>query len=111
MERKRCMVYFFKEVQDHPNLEYVMLDATITRAHACAAGYFKDSAYAQALRRSRGGFSIKIHVLVDALGNPLKFILIVGRYHEITKVPDLIEGIEKSFVIADKGYDSNAFIH
>ena len=33
---------------------------------------------AQALGRSRGGFSIKIHVSVDGLGNPLRFIL-TGR--------------------------------
>jgi len=29
----------------------------------------------QALGRSKGGFSTKIHVSVDALGNPLRFIL------------------------------------
>ena len=31
---------------------------------------------AQALGRSRGGFSTKIHVSVDGLGNPLRFILL-----------------------------------
>lgn len=32
----------------------------------------------QALGRSRGGFSTKIHALSDALGNPLQFILTGG---------------------------------
>ena len=32
----------------------------------------------QALGRNRGGFSTKIHVSVDGLGNPLRFILTLG---------------------------------
>jgi hypothetical protein len=32
----------------------------------------------QALGRSRGGFSTKIHASVDALGNPLRFRLTGG---------------------------------
>src|SRR5262245_46217571 len=33
---------------------------------------------AQALGRSRGGFSTKLHITVDALGNGLRFILTSG---------------------------------
>ncbi len=33
---------------------------------------------AQGLGGSRGVFSTKLHVLVDALGNPLKFLLTSG---------------------------------
>ena len=33
----------------------------------------------QALGRSRGGFSTKSHVAVDALGNPLDFVLTEGQ--------------------------------
>ncbi|MBK8755061.1 MAG: transposase [Candidatus Competibacteraceae bacterium] len=42
------------------------------RAHACAAGAISRLADLpdQALGRSKGGFSSKIHALVDALGNP-----------------------------------------
>ena len=40
---------------------------------------------AQALGRSRGGFSTKIHVSVDGLGNPLRFILTGGQQHDITQ--------------------------
>ena len=39
----------------------------------------KGSQAAQALGRSRGGFSTKIHVSVDGLGNPLRFILTGGQ--------------------------------
>lgn len=31
----------FKQIQKDPDLEYVMLDSTIIRANACAAGYKK----------------------------------------------------------------------
>ena len=33
----------------------------------------------QALGKSRGGFSAKAHISVDALGNPLRFILTSGE--------------------------------
>ena len=47
---------------------------------------------AQALGRSRGGFSTKIHVSVDGLGNPLRFILTGGQQHDITQAEELIAG-------------------
>ena len=37
---------------------------------------------AQALGRSRGGFSTKVHIAVDALGNPLRLILTAGQRHD-----------------------------
>ena len=49
--------------EDHDN-EYMMIDATIVRAHQHSAGARK-----QAIGRSRGGPSTKIHALADALGN------------------------------------------
>lgn len=54
----------------------VMLDSTAIRAHQHAAGAQKKHG-PQALGRSRGGFGTKIHVVVDALGNPLGFTLTV----------------------------------
>ena len=64
---------------------------------------------AQALGRSRGGFSTKIHVTVDALGNPLRFRLTGGQRHDITQAEDLIAGFSCEYVIADKGYDADDF--
>ena len=109
-EQKGVWLKLFEAVQDTPDTEAIMVDATIVRAHACAAGYGKDSQEKQALGRSKGGFTTKIHALVDALGNPLKFILTAGQRHEITQAPALREGWKNALFIADKGYDSNAFI-
>lgn len=90
-----------------PDLEYVMIDATIVRAHACAAGYGNQDE--QGLGRSKGGFTSKIHAKVDALGNLLAIIITPGQRNEITQANALIKGVQGSNVIADKGYDSNDF--
>lgn len=55
--------------------EYCMIDSTIIRSHACAAGYEKNGNDQNALGRSIGGFTTKIHAHSDRFGNPLKFIL------------------------------------
>lgn len=90
--------------------ESVMIDATIIRAHPCAAGYEKDQGPRECLERSKGGFTTKIHVVVDALGQALRFSLTPGQRHDITQAPDLLQGFEHANIIADKGYDSNALI-
>ena len=90
---------------EDPDLEYIMIDTTIVRAHACAAGYGNQSE--EGLGRSKGGFSSKIHAKVDALGNPLKFIVTPGQQNDCTQASRLIESVSQSYVMADKAYDSN----
>jgi len=84
------------------DLEYIMIDATIVRAHACAAGY--GSQDEQGLGRSKGGFTSKIHAKVDALGNLLKIIITPGQRNDVTQAAALLEGVENAHIIADKGY-------
>lgn len=92
------------------DLEWLIPDGTIIRAHPCAAGapakrVGQDS---QALGRSKGGFSSKIHALVDGLGNPLDFVLTGGERHDVTQGTVLLQGYKGDYVIADKAYDSDA---
>lgn len=47
---------------------------------------------------------------VDGLGNPLRFELTAGQHHDITQAEALIVDFEAEHVIADKGYDSVAFL-
>jgi transposase len=61
--------------EDHDN-EYVMIDATIVRAHQYSAG-------ARAIGRSRGGPSTKIHALTDAVGNPCALVMVIEDLHWI----------------------------
>jgi len=46
----------------------------------------------------------------DALGNPVRWQLTAGQAHDITQASALIAGFQVEQVIADKAYDSNAFI-
>jgi transposase len=64
----------------------------------------------QALGRSRGGFSTKIHILVDALGNPLRFLLTGGQRHDVSQAVALLGDSFSTYVIADKGYDAADFL-
>jgi transposase len=90
--------------------EIIIIDATFIRAHPCAAGYKKDSQDQEALGRSKGGFTTKIHAVVDALGQALRFTLTPGQRNDITQAPQLLAGFVNTIVIADKGYDANALI-
>lgn len=65
---------------------------------------------AQALGRSRGGFSTKIHAKVDGLGNPLHFILTGGERHESTQAEALLGEQVGDYVLADRAFDSDDFI-
>ena len=64
----------------------------------------------QALGRSRGGFSTKIHVTVDGLGYPLRLHLTAGERHDIIKAHDLIADLAFDFVIADRSYAAQDFL-
>lgn len=86
--------------------EYAMIDATIVRAHQHSAGAPKSSGD-QAIGRSRGGLSTKIHALVDALGNPLKIILTAGQVHDLTGADALLPGMQAEALLADKAYDAD----
>jgi transposase len=98
----------FDAVKD-PDLEWLMLDSTVVRAHQHAAGMNRTDDD-QALGRSRGGFGTKIHVAVDALGNPVTIRLSPGQDADITHAEALLADHEPEAVIGDKGYDSDAFV-
>ncbi len=60
--------------------------------------------------RSRGGLTTKVHLRVDGLGDPQQVILTPGQVHDITQAPALMKDVEVEIAIADKGYDSEAFV-
>ena len=64
----------------------------------------------EALGRSRGGLSTKIHMVTDAQGQPLRFILTGGLVSDYKPADQLLENIQSSFVLADKGYDSQHLV-
>lgn len=71
-----------------------------------SAGCRKKTAQAaEAMGKSRGGLSTKIHATVDALGNPLRLLLTPGQASEYEQAAALIDGFTCEAVLVDKGYD------
>jgi transposase len=64
----------------------------------------------QALGRSRGGFSTKIPIAVDALGNPVDFVLTGGQGADVPQAEPLRAAHEAGAYILDKAYDSDAVV-
>lgn len=64
--------------------EWLMIDSTVVRAHQHAARA-RGGQGPQALGRSKGGFSSKIHLLSDALGYPLHYIVTSGERADCTQ--------------------------
>jgi transposase len=54
--------------------------------------------------------TIKIHALVDALGNPVEVMLSAGQDHALTCAHPLIEAVDPGALIADKAFDADPFI-
>ncbi len=76
----------------------------------------------EALGRSRGGFSTKLHLVCDGLGNPLAALLTPGQQHESTVCQELLADVRvrtspgggrprtrPKLVVADRGYDAGDF--
>ena len=60
----------------------------------------------QAIGKSRGGLTTKIAVIVDALGNLIRFVPLSGQRHDISSFDALIDGIYYLALIGDKGFDA-----
>lgn len=61
-----------------------------------------------ALGRSRGGFSTKLHAVVDTKGRPT-YIAITRGSGTMMKADELLANAPGKAIIADAGYDSNRF--
>ena len=73
-------------------------------------GRRKRGAQEQAIGKSRGGRTTKIHAVVDEEGRIIAFELTGGNRHDIKPAPDLIETLPPAkSLLADAAYDSEAF--
>ena len=90
--------------------QHVSIDSSVIRANACAAGAKGSTAEDEALGRSKGGFSCKVHALTDALGLPIRFIVTPGQAADIKQAIPLMEGVTAEALLADKGYDSDDLV-
>jgi transposase len=106
----------------------ICIDGTVVRAHQHAAGARRRPSHAdraahvqhppdEALGRSRGGLTTKLHLAWDGHGRPLSVVLTAGQRHESTQLGAVLDAIRvprsggrgrprkrPSHLIADKGY-------
>jgi len=103
--------------------ELHFVDATVIRAHQHAAGARRtraagDGESVEALGRSQGGFSTKLHLRAEGGGKPITAVLTAGERHEQTALEALLDGgairrpgrgrprLRPRRVAGDKGYSS-----
>jgi transposase len=85
------------------------IDSTTSKAHRCSAGG-KSGAEAQAIGRSRGGRTTKIHAVADVSGRLIAFDLTLGQRGDIRPAAALLEPLPAAdFLLADTAYDSDDF--
>ena len=98
-----------KEPCEQADCEWVFMDGSYVKAHQHAHGAASDDD--EAIGLSRGGQTSKIHMLVDACGNPVHFELGPGNIADVTVAPELLKNMDlKSCDVlsADKGYDCDS---
>ena len=85
---KDKLVKIFKSLVRDPDLEWEFIDGSIIRAHQHSAGAVgKEN---QAIGKSVGGNTTKIHMAVDAFSLPIEFALTGGEVHDSKAAPELI---------------------
>ncbi len=107
--KKGIFDLLFKLLSDNTDTEWLFIDGSIVRAHQHSSGAAA-STEDEAIGKSRGGRSTKIHLAVESYGLPVHFELSGGQTHDIVHAESLVTDSPASdFVIADTGYDSSAF--
>lgn len=64
----------------------------------------------QALGRSRGGLTTKLHAVADARGRSVRMGLTAGQRHDAPQASPLLEGLAPAYLIADRGDDSGPLV-
>ncbi|UQB34127.1 IS5 family transposase [Pseudomonas tremae] len=103
------------------DLDTWMIDSTAVRATRASSGAGKkggpEEPLDHALGRSRGGLTTKIHMVCDANGVPLRFMLSPGQASDIAHAQPLLDQVRipgkpgrprkrSRWLLADKDYDA-----
>jgi transposase len=87
-------------------------DRQFDRQGAPLGGRRKRGAYDQAIGRSRGGRTTKIHALTDAAGRPRRLSITPDNLHDVMMASELLSAAGPiTCLIADKAYDTNKLRH
>ena len=62
----------------------------------------------QAIGRSRGRWTTKVHALTDVIGRPYALMLTPGNVADVKAAPERLARMGRArYVVADKGYDAD----
>ena len=95
---------------DGASNELLLLDSTVVRAHQHAAGAKQSKKASEALARSRGGWSSKIHCALNGQGLPTDFYLSGGEVHDSQYGPLLLHSQQAKYVLGDRAYASEKLL-
>lgn len=98
----------FNDLAADSDNEYMMIDSRAVRAYQHCGGAKKKAGEDQAIGRSVGGLSTKIHALVDTLDNPAAFYLTPGQPWNLDGADILLPSLKADARLANKTYDANA---
>ena len=56
------------------------------------------------------GLNTKVHLAVDAHGLPLRVLVTEGSTADCTQAAELLKGLPGEYLLADRGYDTNALL-
>lgn len=90
------------------HLERCYIDATHIKVAGCAANPAGGSE-TEAMGRSKGGLTSKVHAAVDVRGCLATLFLSAGNVSDIVHADTLLEEIHPEMVVADRAYDSDRF--
>ena len=106
--KKGVLQKWFQSISSDNDPEWLFIDGSIVKAHQDSSGAASSSD--EAIGKSRGGSSTKIHLAVDSGGLPVYFEISGGQINDIIHAQSLVSAAPKSCsVTADKGYDSDNF--
>lgn len=88
--------------------EWQCLDASVIKVHQHASG--PRGRGEEAVGKSRGGRTTKLHALCDARGNPISLVVTPGQTSDSKMAPLLLAAMQEDAgaIIADRAYDSAA---
>lgn len=98
----------FKHGAVEADHEDALIGSMMVRAHQHSACAPKKEGQDDAIGRSKGGLSTKIHATTDALGNPTSFRLTPGPAHDRKGADGLLPDIKAEALLADRAYDADA---
>ncbi len=104
--KKACWRSIFHALNRDADNEWNSMDATVIKAHQHSKGAAGKSD--EGIGKSIAGNTSKIHMLCDAHGNPIDFVITGGQVHDSKVAATLIKACEAENLMADRAYHSSA---